>query len=130
MQKKSKLTKYVELFKRNISKYLVPEININTIIYPVINEGAVFEFFLNKDNNSKLTIKKNYNTVNDVLLDVEQNLIAGDMQGIHFQGTNYYLDENRILIIKGEDKNSIWSGEAVKKDIERIILGSRKDGNN
>lgn len=130
MQRKSKLNKYVELFKRNISKNLAPEISISTIIYPVVNEGAVFEFFFNKDNNSEQTIKKNQKTVNDVLLGVKQNLVGGDMQNIQFQGTNYYLEENRILIIKGENKNSIWSGEAVIRDVERIISSSQKDENN
>ena len=44
MNKQSKLKKYAELFRRNIEQFLAAGVHIHTIIYPVEQEGAVFEF--------------------------------------------------------------------------------------
>jgi hypothetical protein len=49
MKKNTRLKKYVELFQRNISSYLAPGVSMKTVIYPVEEEGAVFEFLFNKE---------------------------------------------------------------------------------
>ncbi len=57
MKKEARLKKYVELFTRNLEKYLSSNITVKTKIYPVEAEGAVFEFFFNSDNDSTLHIE-------------------------------------------------------------------------
>jgi hypothetical protein len=48
MKNITQLKNYAELFKKNISPFLAPGVAIKTTIYPAENDGAVFEFFLNK----------------------------------------------------------------------------------
>ena len=103
MKKSSKLKKYNELFKRNITSYLAPDVAIKTTIYPVEGQGAVFEFEFNKDSDNSETISRMRPTVGRVLSDIPQNLIGGNTEGITFGGTNLLMEGNRILIIKGED---------------------------
>lgn len=125
MKRTTRLKKYVELFKRNIEKFLSPGISIRVVIYPVEGDGAVFEFLLNKDSDDSETIDKVRKTVGAVLTDIPQRLIAGNIEGVKFGGTNLYLEGNRILVIKGEDDPLHWSGNAVASDVERVVSTSQ-----
>lgn len=125
MKRTTRLKKYVELFKRKISQFLAPGIEIRTIIYPVEKQGAVFEFLLNEDNDSTEVIEKTRPTVGRVLSEIPQRMISGNIEGVTFGGTNLYLEGNRILIIKGEDDPSSWSGNAVNEDVQRVISTSQ-----
>lgn len=125
MQRKQRLEKYVELFKRNIASYLAPGVAVKTVIYPVEGEGAVFEFFFNKDGPSTEEISKIRKTVGKVLSEIPQQMISGNSEGIKFGGTNLYLEGNRILVIKGEDAQEQWNGEAVIDDVKRVVFSSQ-----
>jgi hypothetical protein len=125
MHKASRLKKYVELFKKNISRYLADGIDISSTIYPVESEGAVFEFLLNNTNDNNEVIEKARPTVGRVLSEIPQKLIGGNIDGVRFRGTNLYLEGNRILIIKGEDDASSWSGNAVIEDVQRVVSTSQ-----
>ncbi|OPX54468.1 hypothetical protein SAMN02745127_02782 [Oceanospirillum multiglobuliferum] len=125
MQKASRLKKYVELFKKNISRYLADGIEIRSTIYPVESEGAVFEFLLNNTNDNNEVIEKARPTVGSVLSEIPQRLIVGNIDSVRFSGTNLYLEGNRILIIKGEDDSSSWSGNAVLEDVQRVVSTSQ-----
>ena len=125
MKKTKRLQKYVELFKRNISLFVAPGIEIKTTIYPVEAEGAVFEFLLNKDKDSTEVIDKIRPTVGRVLSELPQRMVGGNIEGIKFGGTNLYLEGNRILIIKGEDDPSSWTGKAVGEDVQRVVSTSQ-----
>jgi len=125
MKKSTQLKKYVELFKKGISRYLATGINIKTIIYPVDAEGAVFEFQFNPDNDSSETIDSIRPTVGRVLSDIPQRMVGGNIEGVKFGGTNLYLEGNRILVIKGEDDPSGWSSKAVVEDVQRVVSTSQ-----
>jgi len=125
MKKDTQLKKYVELFKKRISRYLAVGINIKTIIYPVDADGAVFEFQFNHDNDSSVTIDSVRPTVGRVLSDIPQRMVRGNIEGVKFGGTNLYLEGNRILVIKGEDDPSGWSGKAVVEDVQRVVSTSQ-----
>lgn len=125
MKKNSRLKKYVELFKRNISSYLAPNVSVKTVIYPVEEEGAVFEFVFNKEGINTEEISKLRKRVGTVLSEIPQRLIAGNIDSVHFGGTNLYLEGNRILVIKGEDSHEQWSGNAVIDDVRRVVSSSQ-----
>jgi hypothetical protein len=128
MQKQPKLKKYAELFRRNIRRFLAPGVEVRTTIYPVEQEGAVFEFLLNKVGDSTETVGSARPSVGAVLSAIPQNLIVGQIEGVRFGGTNLTLEGNRILVIKGEDSAEHWTGNAVLSDVQRVVstsLGSR-----
>ena len=87
MKKTTRLNKYVELFKRNISEYVSPGVKIKTTIYPVEAEGAVFEFLFNKDNDTGEVTDKTRPTVGRVLSEIPQRMVGGNIEGVKFGGT-------------------------------------------
>lgn len=125
MKKTTRLKKYVELFKRNISQFIPQGIDIKSRIYPVEGDGAVFEFLFNKDGDSEEIIEKVRPTVGQVLSEIPQKMVGGNIEGVKFGGTNLYLEGNRILVIKGEDDPSSWSGNAVIDDVKRVVSTSQ-----
>lgn len=124
MIKRAKLKKYSKLFNRHIESYLSPGISVQTIIHPVEQEGAVFEFHLNKNGVSGERFDKPRSSIGAVLADIPQRMIAGNLERVHFSGTNLYLEGNRVLVIKGEDDKNSWSGNAVIQDVERVVSTS------
>lgn len=124
MIKTTRLKKYSELFKRNIAKFLTPGVSIKTVIYPVEMGGAVFEFFLNRDGVVEEKLEPPRKSVGLVLSQIPQRMIQGNLEGVRFGGTNLYLEGNRILVVKGEDSASSWSGNAVIEDVERVVSTS------
>lgn len=124
MIKPPRLKKYSELFKRNIERFLSPGISIKTVIYPVREDGAVFEFLLNRDGISDERFERPRDSVSKVLSEIPQQMIDGNLDNVRFSGTNLYLEGNRILVIKGEDAPSSWSGHAVIEDVKRVVSTS------
>jgi hypothetical protein len=125
MIKKSKLKKYVELFNRKIATYLSQDIRIKTVIHPVEGEGALFEFFLGEHNEETIEFAPTQKTVGHALLSIPQSMITGTPNNIKFGGTNLYLENNRVVVIKGDDNNEEWSGTAVEKDVTRVVTSSQ-----
>ena len=131
MKRTGRLKKYVELFKRHIRQYLAPDICVHATIYPVEAEGAVFEFILEKGGKEREQIRPLSATVGKVLESIPQNLVGGNLENVRFGGTNLYLEGNRILVIKGEDEDSTWSGSVIEEDVQRVVgtaIGSDPDG--
>lgn len=128
MKRRTRLNKYVELFKRNIKQFLAPGVVVKTTIYPVEAEGAVFEFVFNRDDDSTEKMDRTRPTVGAVLSDIPQRLVEdnGDNIGnVKFGGTNLYLEGDRILVIKGEDDQESWSGNTVIEDVQRVVSTSQ-----
>lgn len=124
MRKTSKLKKYAELFKRNISKFLAPGISVSTVIYPVEQNGAVFEFMLLREGRSNEKVESLRKSVGVVLSQIPQRLIGGNIENVTFSGTNLYLEGNRILVIKGDDTPEAWNNSAVLEDVQRVVSTS------
>ncbi|MGF1680187.1 hypothetical protein [Photobacterium minamisatsumaniensis] len=128
MQKTSKLKKYVELFNRHISRYLAQNISVKTVIHPVSTSGAVFEFIFNDDDDETISHGATRASVGDVLINIPQSMVKGNIHNFTFSGTSLYLESNRIVVIKGEDTPREWDGNAVIKDIGRIVNSSNGEG--
>lgn len=125
MKKTTRLKKYVELFKRNIRQFVPSGVDIKSTIFPVEGDGAVFEFIFNKNKDSTEIVENIRPTVGRVLSEISQNMVGGNIENVKFGGTNLYLEGNRILIIKGEDDPSSWSGNAVMDDVQRVVSTSQ-----
>ena len=125
MNKKSKLEKYIELFNRKIAEYLSNNVSINTVVHPVLEEGAVFEVFLNQDGDKSIVFTKPSKTVGHVLQNIPQNMYEGAPEHVQFKGTNLLLEDNRIIIIKSEDSNEAWTGIQIDNDVSRVISTSQ-----
>lgn len=128
MNKYSKLRKYTELFRRQISRFLAPNVQIKTRIFPVNGEGAVFEFILDKDGPASEVIEDARESIGKVLSQIPQRFIGGNIDGVRFGGTNIMLEGNRVLLIKGEDSPEHWTTPAIHSDVERVVstsLGSK-----
>lgn len=125
MIKTSKLNKYVELFNRKIATYLSKNISIKTVVHPVEAEGAIFEFFLGVNNDKSIEFAPVQKTVGHALMSIPQNMISGSPENIKFGGTNLYLENNRVVVIKGDDSNEEWSGTAIDKDVTRVVSASQ-----
>lgn len=125
MNKTTRLKKYVELFKRNIEVFLAPNVSIKTKIYPVEKDGAVFEFIFNSDGDQTEIISKARESVGAVLTSVPQRLVAGNLQNVSFEGTNIYMENDRLLLIKGEDSADQWTGKAIQEDVRRVVSTSQ-----
>ena len=125
MKRSSRLKKYVELFKRNIKQFVAPDVEIKTVIYPVEAEGAVFEFTFNRNDDSTEKLDRTRPTIGSVLTDIPQRMVEGNIEGVKFGGTNLYLEGDRILVIKGEDDQESWSGNAIIEDVKRVVSTSQ-----
>ncbi|MBF6651201.1 hypothetical protein [Methylobacter sp. BlB1] len=125
MKKSTKLKKYVELFTRNIDRFLAPNVSIKTTIYPVEGPGAIFEFIFNYEGDKSETIAPIKATVGSVLSSIPQRFVAGDIENITFGGTNICMEGNRLLLIKGDDSPPLWSGTTVQEDVLRVVSTSQ-----
>lgn len=125
MQKKSKLSKYIELFRKKIEVYLAPNISIKATIYPVEKEGAVIELIFNPKGENDDVFARTYTTVGSVLASIPQRLVSGNIENVSFGGTNIYMEANRVLLIKGEDQPKHWDGNAVIEDVRRVVSTSQ-----
>ncbi len=96
-------------------------------VYPVEKEGAILEFVLGSDveNDDKyLTVKE---TVNAALKHVEQKMFGGNLDGIKFGGTNISMEPERIVLIKGEDNDSLWNDAGAKHDVQQILQSFKRE---
>ncbi|MCS5423084.1 MULTISPECIES: hypothetical protein [Psychrilyobacter] len=118
------LEKYSKTLKKELKKKLKSGLEINSVIYPVEKEGAVFEFTIDKTKKSK-RIERKRRSVNEVVSNSSQNIITGNINSASFSGTNIIMNKNKITIIKGGNEKEEWNNKQIEKDI-RIILGDKK----
>ncbi|MNP49710.1 hypothetical protein D3C76_1439150 [compost metagenome] len=124
MNQTGKLKKYAELFEERLREYLASGISVHTTIYPCNSEGAVYEFRLDPEGKNTTKLMPPYQSVGDILSKIPQRMVGGDMKNVRFKGTNLSLENNRILVIKGEDDREQWTGTAASKDVARVVSGA------
>jgi len=128
MKDKKLLQSYVNNFRRGISSYLKPNIGLRSIVHPSEGEGAILEFELAPgiENDDEYTAATQ--SLGVALQGIEQRAFGGHLENISFKGTNVILENNRIILVKGEDLAAEWSEEAVAKDLLRVLPqeGGRK----
>lgn len=121
MNNQKQLKKYANRFMERIKPSIRSGYDIIARIYPSNSQGAILEFEIIEAKKPSVEIKPTSDSVNSSLKGIEQRLIGGNIDAVRFSGTNVYLDGNRILLIKGDDKHEEWSNAAVEDDIQRIL---------
>lgn len=121
MKSKKPIERYANFFRRRLSPRLKPGIGAKCFISPAEEGGGILEFVLGSDLKDENETKPTKKSINQALRDIPQRMVGGDISAVRFSGTNISLEGNRIIIIKGDDTPSLWSGEAAKEDIERIF---------
>jgi len=116
---KEKIQLYLNNFRRFLSPYLRKDFNFRTIIYPS-DDGAIIELKFQKLAPVKDEFRKTEKTINDSLKRLNQQAFGGNLDGFNFSGTNYILEEGKIILIKDKN-NSEWNIEQAKKDVDKLL---------
>lgn len=121
MISRDRIQSYINNFRRQISPYLKPGVGLKCQIYQANQEGAILEFRLGQNEKNEDIYLRNYQTVNQALRDIEQSAFGGNLDAFDFKGTNYVLENKRIILVKGTDSLNHWDESASKKDVNKLI---------
>jgi hypothetical protein len=120
MRREKDLKRYGKVLTENLSNYLKDNLKVSYDIYPSTGPGALLVFNIAKDQR-----REKYNSpsksISEALSTIEQNFIVGDLKNINFGGTNLFMDNNRIILIKGDDEQNTWSNKAAIDDVKKIV---------
>lgn len=122
MNKKDLLKKYANKFVSELRPRLRGDVQADMVIYPANGNGAVVEVKLLRGSSRKnkaIQFAADSPTVNSVLKKIPQHFVGGNIDGVHFAGTNISLENNRILLIKGDDQH--WSESDAIADLSRVF---------
>jgi len=126
MKNKNILQNYINNFRRHLTPNLRPDIGLACKVFPVENDGAILEFTLGAvENDDEYAAVSE--TVNAALINVKQKMVGGNLSGIKFGGTNISMERGRIVLIKGEDDDSLGNDAGAQADVQRLLQGSRRD---
>jgi len=115
------IQRYINNFRRHLSLHLKSGIGLSCKAYPVVSQGAVLEFTIGENISNSDQFEKNFETVNAVLKVVPQKMVGGNIDAIWFAGTSMSMEQNRIVIIKGEDDIDQWNDECAHRDVQNIV---------
>ncbi|HEM8241588.1 hypothetical protein ACT4VX_15640 [Acinetobacter baumannii] len=121
---KTIIQKYINNFRRHLSAFLKPGIGLKTYIYPSIKDGAVLVFHLGANLENDDEYQPTSPSIGTILNKVEQKAFGGNLEGIHFSGTNMIFEPNKIIFIK-DDNPKEWTDEAAKKEAFKIVNSGR-----
>jgi hypothetical protein len=121
MYKHETLQRYVNNFRRHLAPFLKPSIGLSCVVYPAASAGAVLEFTIGQDVSNEDHFKPASSSITDALALVKQQAFGGNLRGFHFGGTNVVMEDNRIILIKGEEAPSHWDDRAAKHDVQKIL---------
>ena len=104
-----------------MARFLRPGIGLSCIAYPAKHKGAVFEFTIGPAISNADQIRTPVWKINDGLKEVKQRAFGGNLDGITFGGSSLLIEDNRIIILKGDDSDALWNDAAALQDVQRII---------
>jgi hypothetical protein len=120
---KQEIQNYINNFRRLFSRFLKPDVGIQSTVYPYDKGGViVYELGLNLKNKDDL--RSSSKEIKEAL---KRTNLFENVKGeqIHsFVGTNILLIKNKIVVIK-DDSAKEWTEEKAQLDIEKIIQPSK-----
>jgi len=128
MKDRHTIQRYINDFRRHIAPFLRPSVGLSCVAHPANQPGAILEFTIGPDIQNEDQIKKPAETVNEALSTIKQNAFGGTLGAFRFGGTNTVMEDNRIILIKGEDSPSSWSDEGARDDVNRIVRPRPRHG--
>lgn len=124
MQDKKIIQNYINNFRRYFTTYLKPGIGLACKVYPATSSGAILVFSLGPNVSNEDEYLPSQETVNTSLKTIEQRMVGGNLDGIRFSGTNISMEPAKLVLIKGEDSETLWDDKSAREDVERIIKTS------
>lgn len=112
---------YINNLRRHLSPYLRANIGVSSKVFPAEQNGAIIEISLGPSVANEDTFMPIEPTVNEALGKIEQKAFGGNLAGFRFGGTNVIMEDNRIVLIKGEDDPLEWGDNASQSDVNRIL---------
>lgn len=96
-------------------------IGLACTIFPARSQGAILEFKIGPEISNTDDFRPESETVNDALAKIQQRAFGGNLSGFRFGGTNVIMEDNRIVLVKGEDDPTQWNDSAANSDVKRIL---------
>ena len=121
MNNKQTIQQYINDVRRHLAPHLRPGIGLAFTVFPANTQGAILEIKLGPGITNSDEFRPESNTVNDALAKIHQRAFGGNLSGFKFAGTNGIMDDNRIVLIKGEDDPEQWNDSAADSDVKRIL---------
>ena len=123
MDDMNKIQKYINNYRRRITKFLKPGIGISCNTIMAKKGGAIVEFTVGQNIKNSDTYTS-VETLSKGLETINQNAFGGNLEGFNFMGTNTILEPNRMIFIK-DSSESEWSDQAAQRDIQNVLRSSR-----
>lgn len=120
---KQKYQRYINNFRRRLTRFLKPGMGLLCNIYPSDDGGAILEFIIGLNKANDDIYMKSNKSLGSALSNIEQRSFGGNLEGISFGGTNTILEENRIIYIKEANKNE-WNDSAANNDVSFLVSHS------
>jgi len=127
MNNQKLIQQYINNFRRHLAPYLRPSIGLTCKVLPAEESGAILEFSIGAGISNTDEFRPTSRTVSDALAGISQRAFGGNLAGFRFGGTNVVMEDNRIVLIKGEDGEALWSDEGAKHDVARILERPRRE---
>ncbi|WP_157942231.1 hypothetical protein [Salinibacter altiplanensis] len=127
MNDRNVIQNFVNNFRKQIYPYLRSGAGIKCTIYPAVEEGAILEFSVGEHEVNTDKYLDDYSTVNEAIKSIKQSAFGGDMDAFNFEGTNYILEDKRIILIKGSDSEKYWGENAAMNDVKEIIRNAKAE---
>ncbi len=121
MKNKQTIQEYINNFRRRLAPYLRPGIALACTVLPANSQGAILEFKIGPGISNTDEFRLESETVNEALTGIKQRAFGGKLSGFKFGGTNVIMEDNRIILVKGEDDPSQWSDSAADAEVKRIL---------
>jgi hypothetical protein len=121
MNDRQTLQNYINNFRRHVAPFLRQGVGLTCSVYPAETGGAILEFTIGPTVANDDVFKPAERTVNDALAKINQKAFGGNLSGFRFGGTNVVMEDNRIIMIKGEESVENWNDSAALKDVKRIL---------
>ncbi len=121
MKNKQTIQEYINNFRRRLAPYMRPGIGLACTVFPANSQGAILEFKIGPGISNTDEFRPESETVNEALTGIEQRAFGGNLSGFKFGGTNVIMEDNRIILVKGEDDPSQWNDSAADTDVKRIL---------
>ena len=115
------IQEYINNFRRHLAPYLRPSVGLTCKVYPAIESGAILEFSIGPGLSNTDEFHPPSQTVNEALSKISQRAFGGNLTGFRFGGTNVVMEDNRIILIKGEDHEDQWNDQGALADVKRIL---------
>lgn len=112
--------KYYEEFVKRHRVILKPSYNYKVKAYVSEKQGSLIFLEFVKGPCS-FTYKRIKESIGTILEKIPQHAYTGNLSNTIFSGKNIIREENKLIIIKGDNSPSAWSKEEAKKDAEQEI---------